>query len=63
MRCKIDCEPLFSYTLYARTKQLTEFKGKTNIIVELTHGEAERRQADDECMKKHDKHLWVNMGC
>ena len=32
-------------------KQLTENKSKTNITNELTHGEAERRQADDKCTK------------
>ena len=37
-------------------KQLTENKSKTNFTNELTHGEAERRQADDECTKKHHKH-------
>ena len=29
---------------------------------ELTHGETERRQADDECTKKHHKHK-VTMVC
>ena len=28
-------------------KQLTENKSKTNFTNELTHGEAERRQADE----------------
>ena len=43
-----------------------ENKSKTNIIYiitnELTHGEAERRQADDEYTKKHHKHK-VTMVC
>ena len=34
-----------------------ENKSKTNTTNELTHEEAERRQADDECTKKHHKHL------
>ena len=29
-----------------------ENKSKTNITNELTHGEEERRQADNECTKK-----------
>ena len=33
-----------------------ENKSKTNITNELTHREAERRQADDECTKKHHIH-------
>ena len=37
-------------------------KSKTNITNELTPGEAERRQADDECTKKHHKHK-VTMVC
>ena len=43
-------------------KQLTENKSKTNFTNELTHGEAERRQADDEYTKKHHKHK-VTMVC
>ena len=39
-----------------------ENKSKTNMTNELTHGEAERRQADDECTKKHHKHK-VTMVC
>ena len=39
-----------------------ENKSKTNITNELTHGEAERRQADDECMKKRHKRR-VTMAC
>ena len=54
MRCKINCESSFSYTL--RTKQLTDNKCKTNVTDELTHREAERREADDECTKKHHKY-------
>ena len=40
-------------------KQLTEIKGKTNII---TDEEEERRQAVDECTKTHHKHE-ANMVC
>ena len=36
-------------------KQLTENKSKSNIANDLTNGEAERRQTDDECTKKHHK--------
>ena len=43
-------------------KQLTENKSKTNIINELTHGEAEKRQVDFECMQKHHKRK-VTMVC
>ena len=39
-----------------------ENKSKTNITNELTHGEVERQQADNECMKKHHK-LKVTMVC
>ena len=39
--------------MHVRTKQLTENKSKSNITNELTNGEAERRQTDDECTKKH----------
>ena len=37
-----------------------ESKSKTNITNELTYREAERRQEDDECTKKHHKQklLW-----
>ena len=48
--------------MYVRTKQLTENKSKSNITNELTNGEAERRQADDKCTKKHHKHK-VTMAC
>ena len=43
-------------------QELTENKSKTNITNELTHGEAERRQAENECTKKHHKHK-VTMVC
>ena len=39
-----------------------ENKSKSNIPNELTNGEAERRQADNKCMKKHHKHK-VTMVC
>ena len=39
-----------------------ENKSKTNITNELIHGEAERRQADAECTKKHYKNK-VAMVC
>ena len=43
-------------------QELTENKSKTNITNEFTHGEAERRQADNECTKKHKQHK-VTMVC
>ena len=39
-----------------------ENKSETNTANELTHAEAERRKADDECTKKHHKHK-VTMAC
>ena len=44
-------------------KQLTENKSKTNITNKLTHGEAERRQADDGCTNKHLHEHKVTMVC
>ena len=39
-----------------------ENKRKTNITNEVTHGEAERRQAGDDWLKKDHKHK-VTMVC